>query len=171
MCCNAAARASGARSTHRRIGVPKPLFPQAPPPLRPSPPLGDRGPRAPEALLGARRRGGSKPPCSRRLVLREASQMHEGAGRSSSAARGRGRGTRMTVFTETERRGTHRRTTDRSGCTSALGAHYGLEQSHANAPCCAGASGGGSTARFTCRRIFWMTLLSLIAAMIRRRLC
>ena len=39
-----------------RIGVPKPLFPHAPPPLRPSPPLGDRGPRAPEALLGARRR-------------------------------------------------------------------------------------------------------------------
>jgi hypothetical protein len=35
----------------RRIGVPKPLFPPAPPPLRPSPPLGDRGPRAPEALL------------------------------------------------------------------------------------------------------------------------
>ena len=26
-------------------------FPPAPPPLRPSPPLGDRGPRAPEALL------------------------------------------------------------------------------------------------------------------------
>ena len=48
-----------------RIGVPKPLFPHAPPPLRPSPALGDRGPRAPEALLGARRRGCSKPPCSR----------------------------------------------------------------------------------------------------------
>ena len=31
-------------------------FPHAPPPLRPSPLLGDRGPRAPEALLGARRR-------------------------------------------------------------------------------------------------------------------
>ena len=41
----------------RRIGVPKPLFPHAPPPLRPSPLLGDRGPRAPEkALLGAKRR-------------------------------------------------------------------------------------------------------------------
>ena len=40
----------------RRIEVPTPLFPPAPPPLRPSPPLGDRGPRAPEALLGARRR-------------------------------------------------------------------------------------------------------------------
>ena len=36
------------------IGVPKPLFPPAPSPLRPSPPLGDRGPRAPEALLGAK---------------------------------------------------------------------------------------------------------------------
>ena len=34
-----------------RIGVPKPLFSPAPPPLRPSPPLGDRGPRVPEALL------------------------------------------------------------------------------------------------------------------------
>ena len=40
-----------------RIGVPKPLFPPAPPPLRPSPPLGDRGPRAPEALLGAKAPG------------------------------------------------------------------------------------------------------------------
>ena len=97
--------------------------------------------------------------------------MHEGAGRSSSTARGRGSCTRMTVFTETESRGTNRRKTDRSGRTSALGEHYGLEKSHANATCCAGAIGGGSTASFTCRRIFWMTLLSIIAAMIRSRPC
>jgi hypothetical protein len=46
-----------------RIGVPKPLFPPAPPPLRPSPPLGDRGPRAPEALLlGAKAPGGGGGP-------------------------------------------------------------------------------------------------------------
>jgi hypothetical protein len=37
--------------------------------------------------------------------------MDEGAGRSSSAARGRGSGTRRTVFTETESRGTNRRKT------------------------------------------------------------
>ena len=42
------------------IGVPKLLFPPAPP-LRPSPPLGDRGPRAPEALLRAPRRRGALP--------------------------------------------------------------------------------------------------------------
>jgi RibD C-terminal domain len=41
----------------QRIGVPKPLFPPAPP-LRPSPPRGDRGLRAPEALqLGAKAPG------------------------------------------------------------------------------------------------------------------
>ena len=93
--------------------------------------------------------------------------MHEGAMRSSSAARGRGRGTRMTVFTETERRGTHLRTTDRSGRTSALRAGYGLEQSHTNAAWRAGAMDGGSTASFRCRRIFLMTFPSVIAAMIR----
>ena len=83
--------------------------------------------------------------------------MHEGAGRSSSAARGWGSRTRMTVFPKTESRSTHRRKTDRSGRTSALGARYGLEQSHANAAWRAGAIGGGSTASFTCLRILWMT--------------
>ena len=33
----------------------------------------------------------------------------------------------MTVFPETESRDTHRRKTDSSGRTSALGARYGLE--------------------------------------------
>ena len=97
--------------------------------------------------------------------------MDEGAGRSSSAARGRGSCTRRTVFPETESRGTQRRKTDRSGRTSALRARYGLEQSHANAAWRAGAMGGGSTASFRCRRIFWMTLTSVIAAMIRSVPC
>jgi hypothetical protein len=97
--------------------------------------------------------------------------MHEGVGRSSSPARGRGSSKRITVFTETESRGTNRRKTDRSGRTSALGKHDGLETSHANAMCWAGAIGGESTASFTCRRIFWMTLLSIITAMIRSRPC
>jgi hypothetical protein len=97
--------------------------------------------------------------------------MHEGAWRSSSPARGRGRRTRMTVFPETQSRGTNRSKTDRSGRMSALGARYGLEQSHANAAWRAGAIGGGSTASFTCLRIFWMTLISVIAAMIRSRPC
>jgi hypothetical protein len=83
--------------------------------------------------------------------------MEERAGRSASAARGRGRGTRRTVCPETERRGTQRRQTARRGRTSALGARGGLETSQANAACCAGAMGGGSTASFRCRRIFWMT--------------
>jgi hypothetical protein len=59
--------------------------------------------------------------------------MRVGAMRSSSAARGRGSCTRMTVFPETESQGTQCRTTDCSGCTSALRAGYGLEQSHAKA--------------------------------------
>src|SRR5262245_31562929 len=41
----------------RRIGVPKPLFPHAPPPRRPSPPLGDRGPRVVTPCWAPRRRG------------------------------------------------------------------------------------------------------------------
>ena len=69
--------------------------------------------------------------------------MHEGAMRSSSAAKGRGSCTRMTVFPETESRGTHRGKTDRSGRTSALRAGYGLEQSHTNAAWRAGAMDGG----------------------------
>jgi hypothetical protein len=93
--------------------------------------------------------------------------MHEGAMRSSSAPRGRGSFTRMTVFPETESRGTQRREMPRSGRTSALRAGYGLEQSHTNAAWRAGAMDGGSTASFRCRRIFWMTLPSVIAAMIR----
>jgi len=56
--------------------------------------------------------------------------MDEGARRSASAARGRGRCTRMTVFPETESRGTQRREMPRSGRTSVLRAGYGLEQSH-----------------------------------------
>jgi hypothetical protein len=58
-----------------------------------------------------------------------------------------------------------------SGRTSALRAGYGLEPSHANAVCCAGAMGGGSAASFRCRRIFMMTLLSIMAAMMRSRPC
>lgn len=54
-----------------------------------------------------------------------------------------------------------------SGHTSALRARDGLEKSHANAVCYAGAMGGGSTASFTCHRIFFMTRTSVIAAMIR----
>jgi hypothetical protein len=74
--------------------------------------------------------------------------MDERAGKSSSAARGRCSGTRRAVCPETESRSTQRRQTARSGRTSALGAGYGLEKSHANATCCAGAIGGGSTASF-----------------------
>ena len=59
----------------------------------------------------------------------------------------------------------------RSGRTSALRARYGLEKAHANAAWRAGAMGGGSTASFRCRRIFLMTLTSVIAAMIRSVLC
>ena len=44
--------------------------------------------------------------------------------------------------------GTSGREKPRSGRTSALRARYGLEMSHANAACCAGAMGGGSTASF-----------------------
>ena len=97
--------------------------------------------------------------------------MHEGAGRSSAVARGRGRCTRMTVCPETASRGTQRKQTDHSGRTSALGARYGLEQSHTNAAWRAGAMDGGSTASFRCRRIFWMTRASVIAAMIRSVPC
>ena len=67
--------------------------------------------------------------------------------------------------------GTSGREKHRSGRTSALRACYGLETSHANATWRAGAMGGGSTASFRCRRIFLMTLTSLIAAMIRSVPC
>ena len=66
-----------------RIGVPKPLFPPAPPPLRPSPPLGDRGPRAPEALLL-----GAKAPGSRLGACRAASLALARAGGPLPVARG-----------------------------------------------------------------------------------
>ena len=97
--------------------------------------------------------------------------MHAGAMRSSSAARGRGSCTRMTVFPETESRGTQRREMPRSGPPAALRAGDGLEQSHTNAAWRAGAMDGGSTARFRCRRMFLMTFPSVITAMLRSVPC
>ena len=71
--------------------------------------------------------------------------------------------------------GTSGREKHRSGRTSALracyGARYGLEKAHANVAWRAGAMGGESTASFRCRRIFWMTLLLVMAAMIRKVPC
>ena len=63
--------------------------------------------------------------------------------------------------------GTSGREKHRSGRTSALREPYGLEKSHANATWRGGAIGGGSTASFRCRRIFLMTLTSVIGAGVR----
>ena len=67
--------------------------------------------------------------------------------------------------------GTSGREKPRSGRTSALRARYGLETSQANAAWRAGAMGGGFTASFRCRRIFRMTLTSVMAAMMRNVPC
>jgi hypothetical protein len=55
--------------------------------------------------------------------------------------------------------------------TSARRAGDGLETAQANTVCGAGAMGGGSAASFRGRRIFMMTLLSVMAAMRRSRPC
>jgi hypothetical protein len=58
-----------------------------------------------------------------------------------------------------------------AGSRRPLSQRDGLQKPHANAVCCTGAMGGGSTARFKWRRIFWMTRASIIAAMIRSLPC
>lgn len=83
--------------------------------------------------------------------------MDKGAGRSVSAARGRGSATQKTGCLETGAGAPSAGTRPAAGAPRPLGAGYGLETPQANAACCAGAMGGGSTASFRCRRMFWMT--------------
>jgi hypothetical protein len=80
------------------------------------------------------------------LAFGEGSQIDEGA--EEIVIEGVMRVTREGVHTDGDE-GTCDPQQHRSGRTSALRQPYGLEKSHANAACCAGAMGGGSTASFS----------------------
>ena len=146
--------------------------------VAPAPARRPRAARRHARCWAPRRRGSSTPPWSRPRGLKSSSgslerglQMDEGARRGDCHRQPEGgaaaHGGRCSQRRRAGARRAGKRT--RSGRTSALGACDGLEQSHANATCCAGEIGGGSTASFRCRRIFWMTFPAVIAAMIRSR--
>ncbi len=91
--------------------------------------------------------------------------------RPAASQRGGDGSKRATIFTQTGLGQERQDKAQKRTHVGAWGYGYGLEAAHANAVWRAGAMAGGSTASFTCRRIFRMTLLSVIAAMIRSVPC
>lgn len=108
---------------------------------------------------------------TRGLSAGELSEGPRESGRGRVRPRGWPVSARITVGIPTDMRAHAGGKSPGAGARRSWEARDGGQALHANAACCAAARGGGSTASFRCRRIFWMTRTSVIAAMMRRVPC